>query len=177
MTIVSTDLRDIIATYTQRYVKVPNLEVDVEPLAGEQHINPGEDFRIILRATNDPDLGGVNPAGVRLINVRWHVGMINPNVCDIRVPGRPLDARASSSEDSPLLTPGDRVKEIFIFPRHGNSVLDPGEANDIELTGVALETGIITLTFKIIADVAPEPLGLEDQSSIVVTSLLKQAVD
>jgi hypothetical protein len=90
-------------------------------------------------------------------------------ICDIIVPDAPLDARESSSDTSPLLTPGDVVKEIYIYPRFGKSVLDPGERNQIELRGVALTTGTITLTFEIIADVDQELLGLEDQSSFVDT--------
>jgi hypothetical protein len=169
MTIVSsTTLRDIVATYTQEYVNRQHLEVIVEPLAGQTIISPQERFTITVRATNDPDFSnpsGANPAGVRLINVRWHIGMINENICDIEVPEPPLDSRASSSANSPLLTPGDLVKEIYIFPRFGKSNLDPGETNEIRLEGVALQTGTITLTFDIIADVDPEFLSLEDQSS------------
>jgi hypothetical protein len=77
MTIVSSiTLRDIISTYTQEYVNRELVEVLVEPLEGETVISPGEQFRIIVRATNDPDFSnpsGADPAGVRLINVRWHI--------------------------------------------------------------------------------------------------------
>lgn len=171
MTVISsTSLRDIIATYTQEYVSRARLEVLALPLDGQTQINPGEEFRIILRATNDPDFSnptGADPAGVRLVNVRWHVGIIgSAALCNFIVPDRPLDSREGPSEDLPLLTPGDHVGDMYIFPRFGKSVLDPGETNEIELRGLALgPVGTFTLIFDITADVDAERLNLEGQTS------------
>lgn len=169
--ITSNTLRETIATYTREYVDRQNLEVDVQPAAGNVDINPLEFFRIILRATNDPNFSnptGADPAGVRLVNVRWHVRVVGQNpVAEIVAPGAPHDAREGPSEDLPLLTAGDTVSELYLFPRHGKSVLGPGETDEIELQGWAPgpNVGAFTLGFDITADVDADQLGLEDQIS------------
>jgi hypothetical protein len=165
--ISSVDLRDTIAGYTQRYVESSS---EVEPLTGDL-INPGERCKLRLTATNDPHFPTGAPGGVRLINVRWHVRVINTTVVDIVVPPRPLDARDGPTDNLPLLTPGDSVPELYVFPRHGKSVLDPGETNSIELEGNALAAGTILVMFNLVADVDAYQLDLVDQANSPLAAL------
>lgn len=89
----------------------------VEPLHGAE-IHRGEECAIRLTATNDPYFGsaGTGHVGVRLVNVRWHVDVLTPSVVTVIVPDPPLYARSGPTDDLPLLTAGDRVSELYIFP-------------------------------------------------------------
>ena len=160
-TMGSVELRDSIAGYAQHYVERSG---EVSPVTGTQ-ANPGEEVSIHLIATNDPNAGvlGADHVGVRLVNVRWHVHSLNSTVTII-VPNAPLDARAGSTENDPLLTPGDRVSELYLFPRYGKKVLDPGETDSIELRGFAESAGTILVMFDVVADVDDAWLDLKDQT-------------
>lgn len=173
--ISSVVLRDTIATYTREYVEFSSV---VEPLPGQDYINLKDEFTIRLTATNDPYFGGAGNVGVRLVNVRWHVEVISTSSIKLIVPEGPLDARAGPTDDLPLLTPGDKVSEFYIFPQHGKSVLEPGETDTIELRGKAKRTGTILVMFNIVADVDPDPLNLVDQDTYPLASLgTTQVVD
>ncbi len=166
--ISSVVLRDTIAGYTQEYT---NFSSTVEPLSGQQFINPGEEFILELTATNDPYFAG--SGGVRLVNVRWHVaevGAANPPTVSILVPGPPLEGRAGPTDDLPLLTAGDHVAELHVFPKFGKSVLEPGETDVIELRGFAEAAGTIQIQFNLLADVDPDGLDLADQSTYSVAA-------
>ncbi len=156
-------LRDTIAAYTQTYVVVSST---VEPLNGQQ-INLNEECSIRLTATNDPFFGsaGTGHVGVRLVNVRWHARVVNPNVLTLIVPDPPLYARTGPTDDLPPLTAGDRVSELYIFPEHGKKVLDPGETNTVGLRGYAEGAGTINVMFDIVADVDDDWLDLRDQAT------------
>lgn len=169
--ISSVVLRDTISGYTQDYTEFSST---VEPLPGQQYINEGEEFVLRLTATNDPYFAGAGGAGVRLVNVRWHVaevGAANPPPITFIVPDAPLDGRAGPTDDLPLLTAGDHVPELYVFPRFGKSVLEPGETDVIELRGYAEETGTILIMFKLLADVDPAGLDLADQSTYPLAAL------
>jgi hypothetical protein len=167
-TIGSVELRDTVADYTQQYVERSG---EVSPVTGTQ-ANPGEEVAISLVATNDPNAGGAGAdhVGIRLIDVRWHVRSLN-NTITLIVPSPPLDCRAGPSDDLPLLTPGDRVSELYVFPRHGKRILDPGETNSIELRGFAENAGTILVMFDIVADVDDDWLDLSDQDSFPLACL------
>ena len=164
-TINSVVLRDTIAGYTQEYTEFSST---VEPLAGQQYINPNEEFILRLTATNDPYFGAVG--GVRLVNVRWHVESVNAAV-SIVVPPAPLEARTGPTTDLPLLTAGDHVSELYIFPRYGKKVLEQGETDEIEIRGFAENPGTILVMFNLLADVDADGLGLMDQTSWALASL------
>lgn len=61
------------------------------------------------------------------------------------------------------------MSELYVFPRHGKRVLDPGETNEIKIQGWAPgpddNVGSFVLGFDIIADVDPDHLTLEEQVS------------
>ncbi len=168
--ISSVVLRDTIAAYTQDYAQWSSV---VEPLPGQQHINPGEEFTIRLTATNDPYFvsSGAGHVGVRLVNVRWHVRVVNTTPVNIVVPNSPLDAREGPTDDLPLLTAGDHVPELYVFPRHGKSILVPGETDTVELRGIALATGTILVMFNLVADVDDDWLDLADQEGNPLAAL------
>lgn len=140
------DVRNTVITYVGANVDVEILEF--EPLAGSE-IDPGEDFRVPLQASNTGD--------VKLINVTWFVEMITANAeTRLIVPDPPLIARDGSSEDSSPLTPGDEVEAMYIFPEFGKRVLQPGETNVVRVTarGPSDPAGeSVAFEFKILADV------------------------
>ncbi len=164
-TINSVVLRDTIAAYTQEYTEFSST---VEPLPGQQFINPEEEFTLRLTATNDPFFGVTG--GVRLVNVRWHVESLNAAV-SIIVPDLPLEAREGPTTDLPLLAAGDHVSELYIFPRFGKKVLEQGETDEIEIRGYAENPGTILIMFNLIADVDSDGLDLTDQSCSALASL------
>lgn len=164
----SVELAEIIARYTRDYVEHSSV---VEPLPGQQYINPGEEFTVRLTATNDPNFAGSGTAGVRLVNVRWHLRVINTSVVNIVVPAPPLESRTEATDDLPLLTPGDHVSELYVFPRFGRSVLDPGETNNMVINGIALDVGTILIMFDVVADVDLEWIGLAGQNTNPLASL------
>lgn len=160
-------LGETISTYLQEYVEFSST---VEPLAGEQHISPGENFDITLTATNDPYFPTGGSGGVRLVNVRWHVSVVSP-ATSLVVPEAPLDCREGPSDDLPLLTPGDTVQEMYVFPRFEKKNLAPGETDRIELQGYANAEGTILIMFDLVADIDADWLDLTDQTSSSLAAL------
>lgn len=160
-------LGQTISTYTQEYVEFSST---VEPLAGEQHISPGENFDITLTATNDPYFPNGGSGGVKLVNVRWHVSVVAPTV-SLVVPDAPLDCREGPTDDLPLLTPGDMVQEMYVFPRFEKKTLSPGETDRIKLQGYANSDGTILIMFDLVADIDADWLALTDQASFSLAAL------
>ena len=152
-------LRETIAGYTQAYTVFSST---VEPLPGQQFINIGEECMIRLTATNDPYFG--TAGGVGLVNVRWHVMSVN-TALSIVVPPLPLEAREGPTADMPLLTAGDHVPELYLFPRYGKKLLEQGETDVIEIRGHADSAGVIQILFNLVADVDAGGLDLLDQTS------------
>ena len=165
--ISSVVLRDTISLYAQNYTVHSST---VAPLPGQQFINPQERCSLHLTATNDPSFGGAGQVGVRLVNVRWHVWTTNATL-NIVVPDAPLDSRAGPTQDLPLLTPGDDVSELYVFPRFAKKVLEPGETDDMTLECTALAVGTILVMFDLVCDVDPDALELVDQTCFPLASL------
>lgn len=160
-------LGETISTYLQEYVEFSS---ELEPLPGEEHISPGENFDLTLTATNDPYFPTGGSGGVKLENVRWHVSVVTPSV-SLVVPSAPLDARNGSADDADLLTPGDTVQEMYLFPRFEKKVLAPGERDTIKLQGYANAEGSIVVMFDLVADIDADWLDLTDQTTSPLAAL------
>lgn len=164
-TINSVVLRETINAYTQEYTEFSST---VEPLPGALAINPKDECIIRLTATNDPYFGVTG--GMRLVNVRWHVESINAAL-SIVVPDLPLEAREGPTTDLPLLTAGDHVPELYIFPQFGKRKLKQGETDQIEIRGYAENLGTVSVLFNLLADVDPDAFILTDQSNSALGNL------
>lgn len=140
------DLRNTVATYVGANVDVTIREF--EAVTGNT-IDPGEDFKVPLEATNTGD--------VNLVNVTWFVEMVTANAeTRLVAPDQPMIARTGPTEDSPVLTPGDEVEEMYLFPERGRRVLEPGETNVVKVLahGPSDPAGeSVAFQFKILADV------------------------
>lgn len=157
-------LRETINAYTREYTVFSST---VEPLPGALVIKEKDECVIRLTATNDPYFGVTG--GMQLLNVRWHVESVGTAI-SIVVPDLPLEAREGPSSNLPLLTAGDHVPELYIFPRFGKRKLEQGETDQIEIRGFAENLGVIIVMFDLVADVDPDAFVLTDQPTIVLAN-------
>lgn len=118
-------------------------------------LSPGEGFKFDVRAHN--------AGALRIARVKYHLFVTDSARAQLVVPGYPPNFpiyRAGLSDDSPRLSPGSRVSEMFIFPLDTDRrALEPGEADVFtSLRGVALTLGKTDVRFLIHGQIDPEYL-------------------
>lgn len=81
-------------------------------------INPGDEFSFKITALNAPAANG----GIRLVNVRYHLKVVNPAIASLIVPGGGIAlARSGSLTSDPVFAPGKLVPEMYLFPSPGDN--------------------------------------------------------
>jgi hypothetical protein len=130
MTIALSDIRQAVLDY---FEKVETTVSEITP-DHPSTLNPGEDGTFTVTVKNRSESDG----GMKLVNIVFHLAL-NTDVADAAhfiVPsGRTV--RASVNPNDPLLTAGDKVTEMFVFP-------DP----DILEVGQSLKIGSPKLTVR-----------------------------
>ena len=141
------ELRQACLDYVRSSVtcKIENYKADVIVAT-----SPGEGFRFDLRATNT--------GAMRVNRVKYHVYVTNPSVAKLIVPYMLMPikvARSGCMEDSPALSPGQRVADMYLFPFDADrKSLDPGEADAwMNIRGIAETLGNTAIRFEVLAQV------------------------
>jgi len=163
MTIVLRDLRTAVQNYLDTKVTV---SISALTPAGGTTIQPNETFTFSVTGTNT-----AAPDAIRLVNVRYHVKVVNPTVAKLVVPASNPDASGikyksgSGGLFTVDLSPNAEVSEMYLFPPVDSGFpfpsdkagdLDPGDSDTI--TGLkgkaapALGGGITQITCRILAD-------------------------
>jgi hypothetical protein len=123
--------------------------INVGPEAGQQHINPDEQFGITLTVKNsvdDPD------QGVQINNVCYHVSVDDPSKALLIVPETSVAvARESASSSSATVKPKEERQELFLFPPDNSLTADDTDFRFIQ--GHALVAGEPKLSFHVHGDV------------------------
>jgi hypothetical protein len=110
------------------------------------------------------------PEGVRLVNVRYHLTISPASVAKFQADSSALLLqRATINPSDPLLTNGQLVDEIFLFPMAGvlsQAELDVGEVAVIDGLNVkALKVGAATIKCHIHADIDQDSLFPRSENS------------
>lgn len=123
MAITLLDIRNAVRTYIDTKVVV-SISAFVPAVPGT--INPAEEFTFNITASN----AAAAPGGIRLINVSYHLSVVNAAVAQLIVPPASVaTARSSSSFSSPSLAPGALVSTMYLF--HRDNVLEVGEFDTV----------------------------------------------
>jgi hypothetical protein len=142
MTISLPDLRTACTTYMSASVTT-TVSVPVPDVPGT--INPNEEFTYSVTATN-----AAAPAGIRLVNVTYHLTCSPGTVVQLKVPASP-PARTSTDPTAPTLAVGSFVTSMILFPTDGT--LDVGDTDTIgSLKGKGLALGAGTIFCHVHAD-------------------------
>jgi len=160
-TVELTDLRKAVQNYmnTQVTTVVSEPQPDADAGAGAV-INPGDQFKFNVTATN-----AANPDGVRLINVRWSLSVdatskliVPSGFTATSVLFTTIPSLIPQLQVVPV-APGDQVSNMLLTPLpillapSDRSVLDVGESDSInDLKGIAGSAGVDNIRFRVIAD-------------------------
>lgn len=129
----------IAAVTTKVVTTVSAVTADV-PVA----ISPNEEFTFSVTAANT----GVD--AISLVNVVYHLTVSNNAILELKVPANP-PARASSSPTAAVLTVGDFVSGMFLFPTDNS--LTAGDSDTISgLKGRARALGNASIRCHIHGD-------------------------
>lgn len=129
----------IAAVTTKVVTTVSAVTADV-PVA----ISPNEEFTFSVTAANT----GVD--AISLVNVVYHLTVSNSAILELKVPANP-PARASSSPTAAVLTVGDFVSGMFLFPTDNS--LTAGDSDTISgLKGRARALGNASIRCHIHGD-------------------------
>lgn len=153
------NLRDI-RINVRNYVDNVTVTAAITPLQGGV-INPGENFRIQITASN-PAAGGI-----ALMNVRWYIRSSNGSIAKLIVPPVTTGvARTGYRETSPVLAPGDEVTRMYIFPPNAlANYLHVGDTDNLRIEGKALAGGDTNIYNRIYADIDMDRLFPKNENS------------
>ncbi|MGH9835195.1 MAG: hypothetical protein ACREBD_29270 [Blastocatellia bacterium] len=170
------DIRSAVQSYLDTKVTVTLSEFRAEvPNA----ISPNERFTFDITAANANAANG----GLRLINVRYHLKVVNPAKAKLIVPNQGAvggwTPRSGPLETAPELTQGTEVSEMYLFPYNlldapDTKTLNVGESDTItNLEGKAINLGATDIQFDILAEVDLDYLIPKNENSSMTSRQLR----
>jgi len=139
MAITLRDIRTAVQNYLDTHVGV---SISGLTPAGGVSIQPNEVFTFSVTANNSSAADAI-----RLVNVRYHIRVLNPAVAKLVVPSSNPDANGVTYKSGPggffsfNLAPNAEVGEMFLFPP-ASGIFAPDKAGDLDIGDIDTIAGL-----------------------------------